>query len=269
MVNRESAIGVFDSGVGGLTVLKELRRILPHEDIIYVGDTKRVPYGSRDKTEIVEFMQQILRFLATKDVKMAVFACNTINACGYDEAVGKYPFLLTPMNYGVSAAVTATKSKRVGVIATERTISSAVHQREAALLDSDVTVYGVGCPRFVPLIERGVTTGEQVAAAVRDHLAGFDGTGIDALILGCTHFPIIETMVGRIAGSAVTLINPARLTADDAKRRLIERGMLNQQGAGGSLNMYFSGDLTQGRKMAELVLAGAAADYHAVDLAVY
>lgn len=217
----DAAIGILDSGVGGLTVLKEVRRLLPGEDVIYIGDTARVPYGPRPPEEIARFMHQMLRFFAAKRVKLAVFACNTITVCGYAAAAGKYPFGLIGMNVGAHAAAALTQNGRIGLIATAATVKSGAHARLLRSIDPSLTLCAQPCPAFVSLIEAGETDGAAVEEAARRCLAPIKAAGVDTLILGCTHFPIIEAVIQAEVGLGVRLVNPARATAAEADRKSV------------------------------------------------
>lgn len=268
-MGNEAPIGVFDSGIGGLTVVKELRQLLPGENIIYVGDTARVPYGSRDPQEIIRFMHQILRFFAQQKVKMAVFACNTMTAYGYELAKGMYPFRLIPMNSAVPAAIAAGGSSRIGVIATEATVRNEMHRKSAAAIDPGVEICAKACPAFVPLIESGQIAGPEIEAAVRQYAGFFAGKGIGSLILGCTHYPLIAAILRKYLEENVQLVNPAEATALAAAEELKKARLLNENRGRGSLTMCFSADLGKARKMAELVLDKDTAEFKGIDLAQY
>lgn len=262
-------IGIFDSGVGGLTVAKEVRQLLPDENIIYVGDTARVPYGSRESEEIIIFMNQILRFFQRQGVKMAIVACNTMTTYGYGQAAGAYPFPIVPMNSAVKEAVRLSPHKRIGVIATKATVSNQMHYKAASELDADIAVYAKACPEFVPLIESGIISGSKIETAVQKYMKFFKGADIEALILACTHYPIINDIIQRYIGADVKLVNPARATVDDAVNLLKVRHILNNSLHGGNLKVCFSDDLAKARKMVKLVLNTNKAEYRLVNFAKY
>lgn len=268
-MGNDAPIGVFDSGIGGLTVVKEIRQMLPAEDIIYVGDTARVPYGSRDPQEIIVFMNQILRFFAQQKVKMAVIACNTMTGYGYEQAKDAYPYLLVPMDTVVGEAIAVSGNKSVGVIATEGAVQSHMHQKAAQKIDAQAVVHAKACPGFVPLIENGQIDGEQMEAAVKEYLEYFADKGIGALILGCTHYPLIAPIIRRYVDKDVQLINPAAATAKDAVRALTASDLLKESPAKGKMQMCFSADLGKARKMAELILKENTAVFKGIDLAEY
>lgn len=268
-MNVDAPIGIFDSGIGGLTVVKEVRRLLPNENIMYIGDTARVPYGSRDPVEIIKFMHQILHFFLKQEVKMAVFACNTMTTYGFKEAEKHYPYLVTAMNSGIYEAINGSENKRVGVIATKGTVNNQMHSKAAAEFDSSVKVYAKACPDFVPLIEDGVIAGREIENLARKYLAFFSKIEIDSLILGCTHYPLISSIIQNIIGDQVRLINPANATAKDAVALLKKSGNLNKSKENGSLKMYFSAELDKARKMTNLVLNTNKAEFKLIELARY
>lgn len=268
-MKQDAPIGIFDSGIGGLTVVRELRRVLPREDIIYVGDTARVPYGSRDPVEIRAFMRQFLRFFAGRGAKSVVFACNTMTACGFSEARAEAPFLVTAMNSGVGEAIRASRQKKIGVIATKGTVENGMHRHSARSLRAEVEIYAKACPDFVPLIESGVVAGEQIESAAERYLRFFAGSGIDALILGCTHYPLIGDVLRKYLGPDVRLINPARATAIDAVNALKGANGLRAGHGEGKLRLCFSADLDKARVMSELVLETNQAAFERIDLANY
>lgn len=227
--NRSTApIGVFDSGVGGLTVAREIMRNLPNEHIVYFGDTARVPYGSKSKDTIIRYSRQIIRFLKTQNVKAIVIACNTATALALDTVEKEFDIpIIGVIKSGARVAVDTTVNKRVGVIGTESTINSHMYHKLIQELDPDVTVYGKACPLFCPLVEEGwlkdpVT--EEVAKRYLDELLQQD---IDSLILGCTHYPLLRSLLRGIVGDQVNLVNPAYETAKELERLLIDRNLIN------------------------------------------
>lgn len=269
MINKNAPIGIFDSGIGGLTVAKEVRALLPHEDIIYVGDTARVPYGSRDTEEVKCFMHQTLRFFATQKVKMVVFACNTMTACGFLEAVTMYPFMLVPMNSAVKDAIEVSPTKKIGVIATQGTIMNGMHSRAAEQIDAEVEIHAMACPSLVPLIEDGKIRGNALEKVTAEYMNEFRDSGIDSLILGCTHYPLICDILQKYIGADVHLINPARSTALDAMHLLKNKQMLTSKEAMGNLTMCFSADIEKAKQMTHLILNTDKAEFNLINLADY
>lgn len=213
-INSLSPVGVFDSGVGGLTVAREIMRQLPNEKIVYFGDTARVPYGSKSKDTIIRYSRQIVKFLRTKNVKAIVVACNTASALALEDIRHEIDIpVIGVVKPGAKVAVEKTKNKRIGVIATEATISSGLYTEFITELESDITVFGKACPLFCPLVEEGWLDDPVTEEVARRYLSELQTQDIDTLVLGCTHYPLIRNMVGRIMGEGVTLVNPAYETA--------------------------------------------------------
>lgn len=268
-MEQAAPIGIFDSGIGGLTVVKELRRLLPNENLIYVGDTARVPYGSREPAEILSFMKQTLNFLESHKVKIAVFACNTMTTYGLKLARQKYNFWVIPMNSGISVAASLSSSRKIGVIATHGTVENEMHRKAAEAMDIPVAIYAKACPEFVPLIENGQITGAKLELAAEKSLQFFQGSGVDSLILGCTHYPLISNIIQKYVGENVHLVNPALATAQDTVDYLKSVGQLNDSNQPGNLKFYFSADLERARRMVKLVLNTNKAEFRQVDLTQY
>ncbi|MCH5255310.1 MAG: glutamate racemase [Lachnospiraceae bacterium] len=219
-------IGVFDSGVGGLTVAREIMRQLPNERIVYFGDTARVPYGSKSRETVTRFSRQIVRFLQTQEVKAIVIACNTASAYALDELEQEVDIpIIGVVKPGAKAAIEATRNGKIGVIATEATIGSGIYKRYIEKNDSSVSVIGKACPLLVPLVEEGLWEDPVTDEIARRYLAELIDIDIDTLILGCTHYPMIRTAVGRIMGDAVTLVNPAYETTRELKELLEKEGL--------------------------------------------
>lgn len=226
---RKSApIGVFDSGVGGLTVAREIMRHLPNENIVYFGDTARVPYGSKSKDNIIRFSRQIIRFLETKEVKAIVIACNTASALALEVVREEVEIpIIGVVEPGARAALEATKTKKIGVIGTEATIRSAMYEKIIQGIDPEVTVMGKACPLFVPLVEEGFAKHTVTEEIIDFYLASFLKTDIDALILGCTHYPLLRSRIRAYVGERITLVNPAYETAMDLRNLLQIHDMEN------------------------------------------
>lgn len=223
---HNNPIGVFDSGVGGLTVAREIMRQLPNERIVYFGDTARVPYGSKSKETVTRFSRQIVRFLETQDVKAIVVACNTASAYALEELEKEVDIpMIGVVRPGTKAALDATVNKKIGVIGTEATINSGIYSRYIQENDKDVTVIGKACPLFVPLVEEGLWEDPVTDEIARRYLAELVDSGIDTLILGCTHYPMLRSTVGKIVGEQVTLVNPAYETARELKALLADKGL--------------------------------------------
>ncbi len=228
--NSDAPIGVFDSGVGGLTVAREIMRQIPNERIIYFGDTARVPYGSKSKETVTRFSRQIVRFLQSFQVKTIVVACNTASAYALDELEQETHIpIIGVVKPGAKIAAETTRNGRIGVIATDATIGSQIYTKYIKELNKDVTIYGKACPLFVPLVEEGLLQDPVTDEIARRYLAELIDIDIDTLILGCTHYPLIRSTLGRVMGEQVTLVNPAYETARELKELLEQRGILNQE----------------------------------------
>ena len=232
-------IGVFDSGVGGLTVAREIMRQIPNERIVYFGDTARVPYGSKSKETVTKYSRQIVRFLETQNVKAIVIACNTASAYALEqiEKEIKVP-IIGVVKPGAVTAARATQNGKVGVIATEGTIQSEIYTQYIKELKQDASVIGKACPLFVPLVEEGLLEDPVTDEIAQRYLSVLIDSGIDTLILGCTHYPLIRSTVGRVMGEKVTLVNPAYETAIELKRLLEEHNMLQDEKPALGTNQY-------------------------------
>lgn len=229
-VKRTAPIGVFDSGVGGLTVAREIMRHLPNENIVYFGDTARVPYGSKSKDNIIRYSRQIINFLKTKNVKAIVIACNTASALALDVVREEFDIpIIGVVEPGARAALEATKSKKIGVIGTEATIRSAMYEKIIKGFDGDATVVGKACPLFVPLVEEGFAKHKVTEEIIDYYLASFMNTDIDSLILGCTHYPLLRSRIKEYVGEQITLVNPAYETAMDLRQVLKDYDMENTE----------------------------------------
>lgn len=234
-----SPIGVFDSGVGGLTVVKEIMHQMPNEKIIYFGDTARVPYGSKSKETVTRFSGQIVRFLETFDVKTIVVACNTASAYALEELEKEVDIpMIGVVKPGAKAASEVTRNGKIGVIATEATIGSGIYHQYLTQINEKATIYGKACPLFVPLVEEGLLEDPVTDEIARRYLTELIDLDIDTLILGCTHYPLIRSTLARIIGEGVTLVNPAYETALELKALLQEKGLLNEKHPALGENQY-------------------------------
>jgi glutamate racemase len=225
------AIGVFDSGVGGLTVLREIIKVVPDESTVYFGDTERVPYGPRDLNEVKRFVFKITRFLYDKDVKLIVIACNTSTAAALNDLKKLYDIpIIGVIEPGARTAVYNTRNKRVGVIATKGTVESNAYQEEIARIDPDIKTISVPAPLLVDFIEKGILEGGSLDKAICSYLKPLLDAGIDVLILGCTHFPLIEKRILTCSGNGIKVISSAVETAKDVKKMLAEKGLCTDKG---------------------------------------
>ena len=227
-VKKSAPVGVFDSGVGGLTVAREIMRHLPNENIVYFGDTARVPYGSKSKDNIIRYSRQIIHFLRTKGVKAIVIACNTASALALDVVREESDIpIIGVVEPGARAALETTKTRKIGVIGTEGTIRSAMYEKIIQGIDPETSVIGKACPLFVPLVEEGFAKHRVTQEIIDYYLASFMETDIDSLILGCTHYPLLRSRIREYVGEKITLVNPAYETAMDLKQLLKARDMEN------------------------------------------
>lgn len=225
-VDRNAPIGVFDSGVGGLTVAREIMRQMPTERIIYFGDTARVPYGSKSRETIIRYSRQIIRFLQTKQVKAIVIACNTASAYALEivEKETDIP-VLGVINAGARSAVHATRNGKIGVIGTEGTINSGIYTEVMKQMKPDIEVTGKPCPLFVPLVEEGLLHDSVTDEIASRYLSDLKEKYIDTLVLGCTHYPLLRSTLRRLMGTDVTLVNPAYETAIELKHLLEQQAL--------------------------------------------
>ncbi len=221
-------IGVFDSGLGGLTAVKQLMRVLPNEDIVYFGDTGRVPYGTRSPETIIKYVMQDVEFLKTFDIKMIVVACGTASTVALPIVKEKVEIKMTGVvDEAAVCAIKATKNKKIGVIATPATIKSDAFAKKISSIASDISVFSNACPLFVPLVENGHFDSEVARLVAKEYLQPLKENDIDTLILGCTHYPLLKEVIKEIMGDGVTLIDVGEATAQYTKRFLEENDMLS------------------------------------------
>jgi glutamate racemase len=225
---RYAPIGVFDSGVGGLTVAREIMRQIPDERIVYFGDTARVPYGSKSQETIIRFSRQIVRFLKTKGVKAIVVACNTASALALETIKPELDIpIIGVLKPGAKVAAEVTKNGKIGVIATESTIASQLYTEVIHSHNPNAQVLGKPCPLFVPLVEEGWLKDPVTVEVANRYLEPLLESGIDTLIMGCTHYPLLRSTLREIMGEKVNLVNPAYETARELKRLLEEKDLAN------------------------------------------
>ena len=229
-----AGIGVFDSGIGGLTVLRALRRSLPPaERLIYLGDTARVPYGIRSSETVVRYALEGARFLSRRGIKTLVLACNTMSAVALPDLKRDVQVpVVGVIGPGAEAACRATRGGTIGVIGTAATIASGAYERAISSHLPAARVQSRACPLFVPLAEEGWVDNDVARAAAEAYLGGWRGSGIDTLVLGCTHYPLLKKVIGHAVGPGVALIDSAEATAEVVRERLRERGLLRQEDRG-------------------------------------
>ena len=241
MAGSNAPVGVFDSGVGGLTVAREIMRQMPKERIIYFGDTARLPYGSKSQDTVLRYSRQIIRFLQTKNVKAIVIACNTASALALDAVQAETPIpVIGVIAPGARAAVNMTKNKKIGVVGTEATIRSETYTKLIHSHLPDASVIGKSCPLFVPLVEEGFSKHPITEQVIDIYLADMKNTDIDTMILGCTHYPLLRSKIMAYLGERVHIVNPAYETAMDLKAVLHEQEIANTSGIPGNYEFYVS-----------------------------
>jgi glutamate racemase len=234
-MSRDGAIGVFDSGVGGLTVLHEIVKALPHEEEIYFGDTGRYPYGTKSAETITRFSLENVEFLVGRGIKLLVVACNSVSAVALDAIRARFPIpVIGVIEPGARAAAARTRSGRVGVIGTEATIASGAYSTALRALRPSLEMYVRACPLFVPLAEEGWIDGPIARQVAETYLASLARSGIDTLILGCTHYPLLKGLVAEVMGSEVAIVDSAEETAREVAEVLRAKNLARADGAGGA-----------------------------------
>jgi glutamate racemase len=225
-INRTNPIGVFDSGIGGLTVVRALKKILPNEDIIYLGDTARVPYGIKSPEAITRFAFEDTQFLINRKVKLVIVACHTVSSVCLSELKKSFPVpILGVIEPGARAALAATKNRRIGVIGTQATIMAGTYERVIRkIAQQDVEIVAKSTPLFVPLVEEGWLDNDVTLMVAKTYLKSFQVEGIDTLLLGCTHYPLLKGIIRKVL-KRVTLVDSSTATASEAKAILTELGL--------------------------------------------
>lgn len=249
-------IGVFDSGLGGLTVVKEILNVLPNEDIIYFGDTDRVPYGTKSRDTIRRYARQDEAFLLSQNVKLIVAACGTVSSVASDIGEQLPVPYVEVVSHAAKAAVKATKNGKIGVIGTSATVMSGEHKRVIENLLPSAKVYVQSCTLFVPLVESGFTDEKDVIVyeTVKRYLEPLKEAGVDTLILGCTHYPVLSNAIKKISGENIVLINMGEATALPLKEQLTKSDSLNITGEKGKVSFYVSDKAESFRKTASILL---------------
>ena len=264
--NRKNRpIGVIDSGVGGLSVLRALQKAMPHETFLYLGDTARAPYGTRSRETITAFVAQMTEWMEQNGVKQLVAACNTITVLGTDVIRGSHSFAVIGMSKAVKEVLEATKNKNVGLMATDFTVGTGAHRKEIQAEDPAVQVFGVGCTKFVPLIEGNRFGSPELEAAISEYVDILKEKEVDTVILGCTHYPFVRESLAADFGPGVTIIDPAEATARLSKADLEQQGLLRTEGRG-SCTICFTGDVALGRRLAGRMMDPATCEFKQVKL---
>lgn len=260
-------IGVFDSGIGGLTVVRELMRQLPHESLIYFGDTARVPYGNKSPETVRRYSLEILDFLLAREVKMVVVACNTATAHALEELTRLAPVPVEGViGPGARAAVAASHSGRIGVIGTAGTVASGAYTRAIEAADGHVQVVSQACPLFVPLVEEGWLDHPATRLVAVEYLAPLRAHDIDTLVLGCTHYPLLKPLLASLLGPSIALIDSAQETAAAVARRLAASSLRAPAGAPGHVHFVVSDAPRQFVKVGRMFLGERVKDVEMVPL---
>ncbi|MEE8417386.1 MAG: glutamate racemase [candidate division Zixibacteria bacterium] len=267
---QNKAIGIFDSGIGGLTVAAEIFRRLPNENVIYFGDTGRYPYGPRSQAIIKKFSRQDVNFLLEQNVKFVVVACNTASAMALDyiKKICNIP-IIGVIQPGAIAAANKTKSKRIGVIGTQGTIESSSYQRALRSLNSTFKIYSKACPLLVALAEEGYVNKPAARMIATDYLREMKRRKIDTLVLGCTHYPLLKRTIRQVMGTAVELIDSAEETTRALKAALLKLGLLNEGRRTGKKRFYVSDSPEKFKKIGERFLRRRIGKVELVDINTY
>lgn len=253
--NRNLPIGVFDSGVGGLTVAKEIMRQLPGENIIYFGDTARVPYGNKSRETVTAYSRQIVEFLLGKGVKALVVACNTASAFALETIRNEVPVpIIGVVKPGARTAAKTTKNGRIGVIGTEGTIKSGIYNEFLTQINAELSVYGKACPLFVPLVEEGWIDDPVTEEVVRRYMDSLLTEKVDTIVLGCTHYPLLKRTIGKVVGEEIRLVNPAHETACELRTILEEKKLCRGENEAVHHRFYVSDGAEKFRDFANSIL---------------
>jgi glutamate racemase len=261
------SIGIFDSGVGGLTVLKEVVKALPQEDTIYLGDTARVPYGTKSPETVTRYSLQVTSFLVERDIKLLVVACNTASAVSLDALKNHFSIpIIGVIEPGARRAVSVTRSGKVGVIGTTATIQSSAYSKAIKKIDRGIEVVTRACPLFVPLAEEGWVDNEVARLTARNYLQGLKEEGVDTLVLGCTHYPLLKGIIAEVMGDGVKLVDSAEETARTVAETLGAGDILRPSSERGN-HHFFVTDVPAGFiRVGNRFLGGRLGDVYQVNL---
>lgn len=266
-------IGVFDSGLGGLTAVRQLMDVLPDEDIIYLGDTGRVPYGGRSKDTIVKYAKQDMAFLTSFDIKAIVIACGTVSTAAFSEIDGKYGVpIIAVVAPAVQKAVESTKSKKIGLIGTVASINSKAYEKMILEKMPDAEIFSAACPLLVPLVENGrINRGDiMIETAIREYLEPIKAKEIDTLILGCTHYPLLNDIITDYMGEKVSLVSPGAETAYYVEKLLKENDLSAEKGRKASCRYYVTDSVEGFSEAASLFLnTNVRGEVSKTDLSIY
>jgi glutamate racemase len=251
--NLEQPVGIFDSGVGGLSVLLEVRRQLPHEDLLYVADSGHAPYGEKPVDFIERRATAIVNFFIQQGAKAVVVACNTATGTAIESLRARWPLPIVGIEPAIKPAVAATTSRVIGVLATGQTIASARFARLVSAYGAGVNIVTQACPGLVEQIEKGDLSSAGTRALIAGYVRPLVEQGADTLVLGCTHYPFVRDAIAAVAGPGVTIIDPAPAVAREVHRRLEQRGMLTKTGGAGTMKFWTSGEPAQLERMLDLL----------------
>lgn len=253
---NDRPIGIFDSGLGGLTVLNAVHKLLPEENLVYFGDSGRAPYGTKSKETIIKYTFQDINFLLSQNVKMIVIACNTASACSLESVRKAYDIpVVEVVGPGAKAAAAATRSGHIGVIGTPATIASGVYERAIKNILPECRCEKKACPLFVPLVEEGWWNHEISRLVAEEYLGKMRAEGVDSVVLGCTHYPLLSEVIQQVMGEQVVLINSAREVALAVRESLNALGSRrDSQGAQGSVQFYTSDSVDKFAALAGMFL---------------
>jgi len=263
-------IGIFDSGLGGLTVLKEIMRLLPGESAVYFGDSGRAPYGTKSAETVEKYTFQNIRFLMSRDVKMIVMACNTASAICFESVRESFGVpVVEVIRPGAAAAAKETKTKKVGVIGTPATVNSGAYEKAINKIDASIKVISKACPLFVPLVEEGWWNNDIARMVAREYLAPMKGEGIDALVLGCTHYPLLQEVIEKAIDSGVRLVSSATEAAKAVRRTVDENGMRREDEIGPTYRYYTSDNVGKFESLGGVILSRVINSAEKVDIEKY
>ena len=235
-------IGVFDSGLGGLTVLKEIMEFIPCESVVYFGDCGRIPYGSKSKETVIKYTFQDIRFLLHHDIKMIIIACNTASACSYEQVKLNFDIpVIEVIRPGSAAAIKETINKKIGVIGTTGTVNSGVYEKVIKDIDNSIEVYPIACPMFVQLAEEGWWDNDIAIRIAQEYLNPLKKEGIDTLVLGCTHYPLLYNTISRVMGEGVKLVSSGMEVARTTKE-IIQRNNIDRDNSIKPVYRYYTSD---------------------------
>jgi len=267
--DKQKSIGVFDSGIGGLTVVKRLASTLPNESIVYFGDTARVPYGSKSNSTVIEYSIQNTKFLLQKNIKALVVACNTASSIAIPDLKKMFDIPIIGMiEPGSNMAMKKSQTKKIGVIGTRATVNNLAYSKEIKKMDKSALVIEKPCPLFVPLAEEGWIKHQATYEIAEEYLKEFREIGIDTLVLGCTHYPILAEVIQKVIGDRVSLIDSGVASSEVVKSELEKLNLLSDSNKPGSQEYYVSDIPAKFKEVAELFLGREIDHVHKVDLEV-